>query len=160
MIRLVEATDRHFAWLLGDDVAESGLTQPPGGVDTADTLRVVRGLVAGLHAADCRQHWLVCDDQEVQGSCGFIRPPDESGTAEIGYGIAVSRQGRGIATEAVRLMLDALRDQVGVRCLVAGTAVANAASQIVLSRNGFVRAGSRIDPEDGALVLWEKRLGA
>ena len=36
-------------------------------------------------------------------------------------------------------------------------AVANAASQGVLARNGFTRVGESIDPEDGPMIAW--RLG-
>ena len=43
---------------------------------------------------------------------------------------------------------------------IAETSVENRASQRVLERNGFVRCGERVDPEDGVLVAWRLRLGA
>ena len=38
--------------------------------------------------------------------------------------------------------------------LTAGTSVDNPGSQRVLEKNGFVRTGTREDPEDGTLITW------
>jgi len=115
---------------------------------------VIRHLVANLHSAGCRSHWLIVDGIEVVGLCGFKRPPDPSGTAEIGYGVATSRRGRGFATQAVALMLDKTCDIESVLRLTAETAEANLASQVVLEQNGFSRTGRRHDVEDGDLIQW------
>ncbi len=157
-MQLLEATDQHFAWLLGEAEAPDGLHQPPGGIDEDSVLRIVRGLVEGLHQAGCRSHWLIVNGSEAVGSCGLKYPPSPSGTAEIGYGVAASRQRRGLAAEAVSLMLEEVARIGGVSVLSAETAEDNLASQRVLERNGFSRTGTRIDAEDGKLVCWEKSL--
>lgn len=85
--------------------------------------------------------WLVVADSSlVVGGVGFHGPPDEQGRAEIGYGVAASVRGRGIASAAVA-QLRALPLLPGATTLVAHTDPDNPASQRVLERNGFVRDG-------------------
>jgi RimJ/RimL family protein N-acetyltransferase len=101
--------------------------------------------------------WLVVevdDDAHATaiGGVGFHGPPDASGEAEIGYGIAQSRRRRGHATEAVGL-IRAVAAAHGVRRLVAGTDPDNLASQRVLVANGF-RATAPIEgPSAGEVEL-------
>lgn len=70
------------------------------------------------------------------GGVGFHREPID-GAVEIGYGLAPVARGRGIATEAVRALLDVARAH-GVT-VVADTDDGNVASERVLERCGFVR---------------------
>jgi RimJ/RimL family protein N-acetyltransferase len=93
-LRLQEATDRHFAWLLGEIPAPDGLMEATGGVDERFVISLLRDLTATLRQAGCRSHWLIIDGEEVVGLCGFKRPPGASGEAEIGCGVAESRRGR------------------------------------------------------------------
>ena len=154
MTHLVEAEDRHFAWLLGELGAPEGMCAPAGGVDEPAMLRLVRGFAAGLREQGCRAHWLIVDGDEVVGLCGFKRAP-RSGRAEIGYGIAAGRRGRSHASTAVALMLDAAAE-LGVATLTAETVTGNRASEVVLERNGFDRTGWRDDAKDGQLTLWAR----
>ncbi len=156
MTHLVEAEDRHFAWLLGEAEGSGEFRIPPGGVEEPDILVLVRGFADLLRRQGCHAHWLIVEDDEIVGLCGFKRAPDR-GRAEIGYGIAASRRGRSHATAAVALVLDAIGG-LGVTTLTAETAARNCASEIVLERNGFRRAGWRDDPEDGRLTLWERSI--
>jgi ribosomal-protein-alanine N-acetyltransferase len=78
------------------------------------------------------------------GGIGFAGPPGAAGEVELGYGIVPSRQGRGYATEAVAAMLAVAWADPVVEAVVATTATGNAASQRVLAKAGFRRAG-----EDG-----------
>lgn len=93
------------------------------------------------------------------GLCGFKRPPDEKGEAEIGYGVAASRRGRGFATMAVGLVIKEVEGGEVVKRLVAETVVGNVASERVLEWNGFGRVGGRVDEEDGEVVCWGRELG-
>ena len=68
--------------------------------------------------------------------------------------MAPARRGQGIASQAVRVLLVALRDR-GVTVVIAKTAFDNPASARVLQKVGFARVGQRLDPEDGALDLWQ-----
>ena len=154
MTHLLEAEDRHFAWLLGEAAAPDGLRAPADGVDEPAVLTLVRGFAADLQKEGCRAHWLIVEGDEVVGLCGFKRPPS-SGRAEIGYGVAASRRGRSHASVAIALVIDAATE-LGVATLTAETVSGNRASEIVLERNGFRPTGRRDDPEDGQLTLWAR----
>jgi RimJ/RimL family protein N-acetyltransferase len=77
----------------------------------------------------------------VIGGAGFIGPPAEDGTVEIGYGIAAEWRNRGIATEAVHGLLQFAWSQPGVERVFATTDPSNASSARVLEKAGmsFVR---------------------
>jgi [ribosomal protein S5]-alanine N-acetyltransferase len=79
---------------------------------------------------------------QVIGGCGFLGPPDATGSVAIGYGLVPSQRGKGIATEAVKGLLDATwRDPV-VKLVVAFTDKDNEPSQAVLRRVGFQQVDS------------------
>jgi len=79
---------------------------------------------------------------QVIGGCGFLGPPDATGSVEIGYGLVPSQRGKGIATEAVNGLLDAAwRDPV-VKLIIAFTDKDNEPSQGVLRRVGFQQVDS------------------
>jgi RimJ/RimL family protein N-acetyltransferase len=155
--QLMPAGDDHFAWMLGEAEGPSGLALPPGGVDDVAILILLRRTAAKLRDRNVAGSWLIVSDGEVVGLCGFKTVPDK-GVVEIGYGVATSHRGCGHATRAVAaLILEASRDpEIGA--LKAETAVANIASQHVLERNGFVKSGTRTDPEDGDLIVWSRTL--
>jgi RimJ/RimL family protein N-acetyltransferase len=69
------------------------------------------------------------------GGIGFKSAPNERGEVEIGYGIADSYQGRGVATEAVAALCDFARRGAGF--VLAETDRDNLASQRVLEKCGF-----------------------
>ncbi|GLZ78653.1 hypothetical protein Afil01_34600 [Actinorhabdospora filicis] len=73
----------------------------------------------------------------VIGGIGLFGPPDESGTTEVGYGVAASFQGRGIATEAVLGVVTGLAGVAGLTTVIASTDHDNIASQKVLTKAGF-----------------------
>jgi RimJ/RimL family protein N-acetyltransferase len=117
-------------------------------------LKMIRRMVARLHAGGSTGHWLIIDSTEIVGLCGYKRPPDTAGVVEIGYGVAESRRNNGFATSAIGLVQREARLDAAVTTLVAETALDNIASQRVLERNRFRRAGSRDDAEDGSLISW------
>ncbi len=86
------------------------------------------------------------------GGIGFKSVPDGAGSVEIGYGIAPSRQGRGIASEAVAAVLELARRH-GARVVRADTDVDNLASARVLTKNGFVQVEL-----NGGSLWWERCL--
>jgi RimJ/RimL family protein N-acetyltransferase len=63
-----------------------------------------------------------------------------SSVAEIGYTLVASRQGKGLATEAVGLALGLLWAETDVRCVEAITDARNHASVQLLHRLGFTFA--------------------
>jgi RimJ/RimL family protein N-acetyltransferase len=66
------------------------------------------------------------------------------GTRYVGYWIGREFWGRGIASEALGLLLEEMPD----RPLYALVVLANRGSQRVLEKNGFVRIEQRASPED------------
>ncbi|MDJ0377961.1 GNAT family N-acetyltransferase [Cryobacterium sp. PH31-L1] len=73
--------------------------------------------------------------------------------AEIGYVLRADRQGRGLATEAVRAMLDLAVNILQVTTIDATVVDGNAASRRLLERLGFLRLTSLDHPNAGATVL-------
>jgi RimJ/RimL family protein N-acetyltransferase len=101
---------------------------------------------------------LLVESGEVVGGIGFIHPP-EAGAAEVGYGLAESARGRGLATEALRAVV-ARAAELGVTTVVAMTGVDNVASQRVLERLAFRRLATVVeDDEDGPMHHWELAIG-
>jgi [ribosomal protein S5]-alanine N-acetyltransferase len=100
--------------------------------------------------------YLIVDGTEIVGLGGFTGPPTE-GEVEIGYSVAPSRRGRGLATAAVGQWLERA-GTAGVRRVVAHTLPAENASTAVLRRHGFVRDGEAHDPDEGTVWRWVRDL--
>jgi RimJ/RimL family protein N-acetyltransferase len=83
-------------------------------------------------------------DGEVVGSIGTF-PVDD--VREVGYSLGRAHWGRGIATEALRLMLA----EDPTRPLEAGVSPGNAASRRVLEKLGFREL--HVDETDGFVIL-------
>ena len=91
---------------------------------------------------------------------GFKGPPIDH-SVEIGYAVAPSRQGTGVATAATRELSSRART-AGVRVVVAHTLAESSASTSVLERCGFAQIATTSDPDDPdgpAVWRWEARLG-
>ena len=73
------------------------------------------------------------------GTAGFQGPPRE-GDVTIGYGIVPEHRGRGLASEAVGVLLEVARS-AGACAVVAQVDWDNAASRRVLDRHGFTVVG-------------------
>jgi RimJ/RimL family protein N-acetyltransferase len=156
MTCLLPGTDDLYAFMLGGPSPVPRLTLPPGGVAPRPVLEMLRETMKPVRAAHGGGDWLILDGDEVVGLISLKAPADASGVAEIGYGIAESRWGCGHATAALALTLKELVGDPRIRRITAETTVANLASQRVLEKNGFVRAGARVDPDDGDLICWQR----
>ena len=77
-------------------------------------------------------------EPRLAGSCGLARR--RSGAVELGYWIARSRWGRGIATEAARALVEIART-LGLSQLEASHFIDNPASARVLDKLGFESTG-------------------
>jgi len=150
---LIEATDDHFAALIAGE-APDGLAVAEGGVETPEVLAMLRGLSAEVGESFEPNAWLIVEDGEVAGLTSLVRTPYVGDTVMIGYGVAASRRGRGIATRAVTDLLAWARSDHRVSTVTAETAIDNLASQRVLEANGFTRSGEREDEDDGPLFCW------
>ena len=158
MLSLIEASDEHFVWMLeGSEACPlHGLTQPPGGVAEPPVLELLRRIASDLTEHHGFGHWLVVVDDEVVGSCGYMRRPTSDGAVEIGYGIAPARRGLGLATLAVAALVERIAKDPIVRRIIAETSADNIASQRVLEHNQFVLDGNRHDPDDGDMLTWRR----
>jgi RimJ/RimL family protein N-acetyltransferase len=88
------------------------------------------------------------------GGIGFHGPPDEQGRVEIGYGIVPSQRRKGLATQALRLLVEHAQG-LGASTLSAETEVDNEGSQGVLTKVGFARFA-----EDERTAWFELALGS
>jgi RimJ/RimL family protein N-acetyltransferase len=78
-------------------------------------------------------------DGTPAGACGIGTP--EGATPEIGYWLGMPFWGAGLATEAVRAMIDHAFTDAGHEVLQAGARVTNPASRRVLEKCGFQWTG-------------------
>ena len=97
-----------------------------------------------------------CETNIAVGMIGCKGLPDAEGRIEIGYGIIESHWNRGYASESVSTFTQWLLAQPEITCITAECRVDNIGSARVLEKSGFLETGSREDPEDGPLMLWER----
>jgi RimJ/RimL family protein N-acetyltransferase len=111
------------------------------GYPHADTLDGLRMYVE--HGGPDDGGWFVtlAEDGRVVGDAGTVGWVDADGRVEIGYGLAAPYRGRGLGTEAVRVMADWVAGQPGVRAVTASVEVGNDPSRRLLERLGFVLTG-------------------
>ncbi|MET7622634.1 GNAT family N-acetyltransferase [Streptomyces sp. NPDC005408] len=112
--------------------------------------------LAEQEAGICAFYVLVAEDGSVLGR--FNLYDLEDGTARLGYRVAERVAGRGVATATARELCRLAASRHGLRTLRAATAHANAASQRVLTKAGFVLVGPA-DPADlgGEPGSWYQR---
>jgi [ribosomal protein S5]-alanine N-acetyltransferase len=96
-------------------------------------------LLAEQDAGICRFHVLVDAAGAVVGRVNLIDL--ENGSADLGYRIAAGSAGRGLATAAVRAVIELASTEYGLTRLTAGTTHDNVRSQAVLKRVGFRQVG-------------------
>jgi ribosomal-protein-alanine N-acetyltransferase len=109
---------------------------------TEATQRVRLAELAERRRAGAGDAWVILDDGQPAGVISLsniVRGPFQS--ANIGYFVAQHRNGRGVATTAVRLVVKNAFTLLGLHRLEAGTLVDNRASQRVLEKAGFERIG-------------------
>ncbi len=116
-----------------------------------DLLDVLRLQAAASPETEGFGVWVMIehDSGSVVGDIGFIGPPDEAGSIEVGYSVIPDRRRRGYATEAAGAIVEWALSQPDVRVIVAGCDSDNAPSIRVLERLGFRRTG-----EGKAQIRW------
>ena len=159
VVRLVTADLRLLdAALDGDDELARALGHRvvPGWATFAGALEHTRDAVAAdPGSAEWGTRLFVAGDPpELVGWGGFKGPPGDDGVVELGYEVAESRQGRGLATAAVAAMAEQAFAGDSVAALIAHTLPEHNASTRVLEKSGFAR--DREIREDGRRV-WRWR---
>jgi ribosomal-protein-alanine N-acetyltransferase len=102
----------------------------------------IREILARYDQGTALPHVVLDAAGEIAGRInlgGIVRGPFLS--AGLGYWVAADRNGRGLASAAVRHITGIAFRDLGLHRIEAGTLVHNAASQRVLERNGFARFG-------------------
>lgn len=86
--------------------------------------------------------YLIRENDQLIGRINLqISEEDNVKKAEVGYRIGEGFQGKGYATEAVKLIIEEASAQFSIKELVAGTAMNNIGSIKVLENNGFTLTG-------------------
>jgi ribosomal-protein-alanine N-acetyltransferase len=93
--------------------------------------------------------WVMIEHESgsVVGDIGFIGPPGNDGSIEIGYSVIPARRRRGYATEAARALVEWALQESEVEVVVASCDKGNVPSVRTLERVGFLRA----DEADGQI---------
>lgn len=87
-------------------------------------------------------HVLVGDGGAVLGRVNLVDIAD--GSADLGFRMAETVTGQGVATAVVREVCVLARDAYGLTSLHAAAAVDNVGSRTVLDRTGFVPTGETV----------------
>jgi RimJ/RimL family protein N-acetyltransferase len=132
----------------------------------ADPESIAMAAVPGREREACFAHWreVLADDTvlvrtiDVDGEVAghvvtFLRDGEEP--REVGYWIARSHWGRGVATAA----LEAILELEPRRPLIAGVAVHNPGSRRVLEKCGFTLTETQKDSHGDGVDEWRFRLG-
>ncbi|UGB38700.1 GNAT family N-acetyltransferase [Frateuria soli] len=120
--------------------------------------RALAQLESGVAPDWCVPYLIVARESgEILGGCRFKGEPVD-GRVEIGYGVARSARRRGVATAAVVRMIGLAADSGLVRYVDAHILPDNIASSRVVSRLGFSRLGTVVDPDGELVVHWAYRV--
>lgn len=99
----------------------------------------------GTDLTNLRRHesyrWFVVYEGAVVGSVSMKNISHKMNYAEIGYGIDEEYQGKGVATDSVRLLIDMAFSESTLRKLIAYVHEENLASCRVLEKLGFTQEG-------------------
>ena len=151
---IIELTTHDFEALLKGIAPRHLRLVPDSAIAPPEILGMLNRLATEINAEFSPSAWMIVEDGEIVGLCSIISAP-ERGEIHVGYGIAPSRERRGYVTRAIGELLEWARKDPRVTHVSADTGVENIASQRVLERNGFIRIGERIDPEDGRVICWQ-----
>ncbi|MFK7049098.1 MULTISPECIES: GNAT family N-acetyltransferase [Flavobacterium] len=102
-------------------------------------------------------NWAITEkpDDKLIGFLGYYRIQKENYRSEIGYMILPEYNGRGIATEAVQLILEYGFNQMGLHSIEAVIDPKNQASARVLEKLGFVKEGHLRENEYFEGKFWD-----
>ena len=85
--------------------------------------------------------WMIISksDRKITGDLCFAGEPDLDGAVEIGYRTYEAFRDKGFMTEAVKRMVEWVKEQAGIKNILASTAVDNIASCSILESNNFIK---------------------
>jgi RimJ/RimL family protein N-acetyltransferase len=100
----------------------------------------------------------VLDEPSILCGMGGYKGPPKDGVVEIGYSIAPSLRGRGLATAAARELVRIAFDDPSVVAVQAHTLAEPNASTRVLEKVGLRKIAELIDPAEHDGPIWRWRL--
>ena len=159
LVAVIQLSPARLDWLVAlatsDDAFSRrfGIAVEPGWAGFPEALPAAVAMARQRSEDPWGTHLFFDDDGALVGLGGFTGPP-AGGVVEIGYAVSPSRQGRGIATAAVRYFL-AQAAREGVAVVIAHTLTGVNPSTRVLTKTGFVRTATDHDPEVGEVWRWE-----
>ncbi|MGV3617439.1 MAG: GNAT family N-acetyltransferase [Fimbriimonas sp.] len=92
---------------------------------------------------------------ELVGCAGIVHPGQQP-EAEVKYAFRRDQWGKGLASEAVRGLVDYARAVWGVGNIIATVDPENLVSQRVLAKSGFVYASDRFDEDGLPVQVWSQ----
>lgn len=98
--------------------------------------------------------YLVKEDGQYVGTCAFKSQPVD-GAVEIAYFTFPEHEGRGVATQMARRLIE-LAAAHGITRIRAQTLPVTSASTHILQKLGFAKVGTIIHPEDGPVWEWQR----
>ncbi|MEU3122490.1 GNAT family N-acetyltransferase [Streptomyces albidoflavus] len=145
---------------VGGTAGHTWLGDDPDEGSRAAGAMVARAYARGTHRPEWGTFVLVrVRDERALGTLGFHGPPDETGSAEVGYGLQEKARGHGHATAALRALAVWGLGQPDSPTLRARVDPDNQASQAVLRRAGFTPADPPVveDLDEGMDLRYERR---
>jgi RimJ/RimL family protein N-acetyltransferase len=130
---------RAIAALAGDRRIAENTARIPHPYSVADAEQ----FVAGANRRDGEAVFVILRDGVLVGACG-LEGRANGEAAELGYWLGVPYWGRGLATEAVRALIDHAFGALEHEALQAGARVSNPASRRVLEKCAFQWSGVRL----------------
>lgn len=111
-----------------------------------ETVRRFIGSYEDVHAYS----WIMDTDDVIVGTIGAYDYEDDH--IEVGFSIVPGWQGRGLATEALKKVLEYLTENEGIPCVTAWCASENVGSQRVLEKAGM----KLVETEKDGLVVGDR----
>ncbi len=99
--------------------------------------------------------FILNSESAIVGFGGFKSVPDNNRAVEIGYSVAPTYQNRGVATAAVKQLIEIAIASNAVDRICAHTLAEPNASTKVLQKCGMTKVAESSDEEDGAVWKWE-----
>ncbi len=101
--------------------------------------------------------FILNEPRKLVGIGGYKGNPDGEGLVEIGYSIAPSHQGQGLAKQAALILIERAFAAEEVKVVRAHTLPFENPSTSVLKKVGMVLVGEIEDEQDGQIWRWEIR---
>jgi ribosomal-protein-alanine N-acetyltransferase len=133
-------------------------TVSPGADDRPrELLEQTRAFLQAIPRPDPWGSYLAWDGNQTVGICSFKSAPDSSGEVEIAYATFPTFERRGYAKRMISGLVD-LAARSAAATVFANTLPEPNPSNRALRREGFVFVGEVLDPDDGPVWRWDKRL--